>query len=176
MWTKGLCFWTRYDRETTIKLRPSKLMGWPAVHFVSVADVCCCCLVLSHVQLFDTTRTAARLSWPSLFPEFQTRIPNKSLQEMELNSVPLECGLDSATNEWQIWYMTLMRLGYKKMVNSALNSLALSHWGEASCPGFEAAPLWGPCGAALKLLVNSQRGTESANNPSLELGSTNPSS
>lgn len=74
----------------------------------------------------DTTWTAARLSWPSLFPDFQARIPNKSLQEMELNSVPLECGLDSATNEWQMWYMTLMNLGYKKMVTSALNSLALS--------------------------------------------------
>lgn len=74
----------------------------------------------------DTTWTAARLSWPSLFPDFQARIPDKSLQEMELNSVLLECGLDSATNEWQMWYMTLMRLGYKKMVTSALNSLALS--------------------------------------------------
>ena len=52
VWTKGLCFWTRYDQETAIKLRPSKLMGWPAVRFVSVADVCCCCSVLSHVQLW----------------------------------------------------------------------------------------------------------------------------
>ena len=102
----------------------------------------CPCSVLRHVPLFDATWTAARLSCPSLFPNFQARIPNESLQEMELNSVPLECGLDSATlaNEWQMWYMTLMRLAYKKMVTSALNSLALSlrslTEGEASCPGF----------------------------------------
>lgn len=117
---------------------------------------------------------AARLSCPLLFPNFQARIPNKSLQEMELNSVPLlsVAWIQPLTNEQQTWYMTLMRLGYKKdgdlCVEFSCSPLCDLLTEEASCPGFKQTSLWeAPRGEALKFLVNSQRGIESANNPGL---------